>query len=38
VLTISSGYDPLYLTRAVASGQENYYLSAVAEHGVPPGV
>jgi conjugative relaxase-like TrwC/TraI family protein len=38
VLTITSGYDPLYLTRAVATGRENYYLSAVAEHGEPPGV
>src|SRR6266498_5406951 len=32
------GYDPLYLTRAVATGRENYYLSAVADHGEPPGV
>jgi len=38
VLTISSGYDPLYLTRSVATGRENYYLSAVAEHGEPPGI
>src|SRR5712691_8389553 len=38
VLTISSGYDPGYLTRAVATGRENYYLSAVAEHGEPPGI
>jgi hypothetical protein len=38
MLTIASGYDPLYLTRAVATGRENYYLSAVAEHGEPPGV
>jgi hypothetical protein len=38
MLTISSGYDPGYLTRAVATGRENYYLSAVAEHGEPPGV
>ena len=37
VLTISSGYDPGYLTRSVATGRENYYLSAVAEHGEPPG-
>ncbi len=37
MLTIASGYDPLYLTRAVATGRENYYLSAVAEHGEPPG-
>lgn len=37
MLTISSGYDPGYLTRAVATGRENYYLSAVAEHGEPPG-
>jgi hypothetical protein len=26
------------LTRAVATGRENYYLSAVAEHGEPPGI
>ena len=38
MLTIASGYDPLYLTRAVATGRENYYLSAVAEHGEPPGI
>jgi len=38
MLTIASGYDPLYLTRAVATGRENYYLSAVVEHGEPPGV
>jgi hypothetical protein len=38
VLTIASGYDPLYLTRSVATGRENYYLSAVAGHGEPPGV
>ena len=38
MLTISSGYDPLYLTHAVATGRENYYLSAVAEHGEPPGI
>ena len=38
MLTISSGYDPGYLTRAVATGRENYYLSAVAEHGEPPGI
>ena len=38
VLTISSGYDPGYLTRSVATGRENYYLSAVAEHGEPPGI
>jgi TrwC relaxase len=38
MLTISSGYDPLYLTRAVATGRENYYLSAVAEHGEPMGI
>jgi conjugative relaxase-like TrwC/TraI family protein len=37
MLTISSGYDPGYLTRSVATGRENYYLSAVAEHGEPPG-
>src|SRR6266542_2634809 len=38
MLTISSGYDPGYLTRAVATGRENYYVSAVAEHGEPPGI
>jgi conjugative relaxase-like TrwC/TraI family protein len=38
MLSISSGYDPGYLTRAVAAGRENYYLSAVAEHGEPPGI
>jgi conjugative relaxase-like TrwC/TraI family protein len=38
MLTISSGYDPGYLTRAVATGRENYYLSAVAEQGEPPGI
>jgi conjugative relaxase-like TrwC/TraI family protein len=38
MLTISSGYDPGYLTRAVATGRENYDLSAVAEHGEPPGI
>ena len=38
MLTITSGYDPGYLTRAVATGRENYYLSAVAEHGEPPGI
>src|SRR6266568_4500760 len=38
MLTISSGYDPGYLTRSVAAGRENYYLSAVAEHGEPPGI
>jgi conjugative relaxase-like TrwC/TraI family protein len=37
VLTISPGYDPRYLTRQVGQGAENYYLSAVAEHGEPPG-
>src|SRR5215472_17200176 len=38
MLTISSGYDPGYLTRSVATGRENYYLSSVAEHGEPPGI
>jgi conjugative relaxase-like TrwC/TraI family protein len=38
MLTISSGYDPGYLTHAVATGRENYYLSAVAEYGEPPGI
>jgi hypothetical protein len=38
MLTIASGYDPGYLTRSVATGRENYYLSAVAQHGEPPGI
>ncbi len=38
MLSIFSGYDPRYLTRAVAAGKENYYLSAVVEHGEPPGI
>jgi hypothetical protein len=38
MLSVFSGYDPRYLTRAVAAGRENYYLSAVAEHGEPPGI
>ena len=38
MLTISTGYDPGYLTRAVATGRENYYLSAVAQHSEPPGI
>jgi conjugative relaxase-like TrwC/TraI family protein len=38
VLTISTGYNPGYLTHEVATGRENYYLSAVAEHGEPPGI
>src|SRR5260370_10442739 len=38
MLLIFSGYDPRYLPRAVAAGRENYYLSAVAEHGEPPGI
>src|SRR6202167_3589660 len=38
MLSVCSGYDPRYLTRAVAAGRENYYLSAVAEHGEPPGI
>jgi hypothetical protein len=37
VLSIAPGYDPRYLTRQVGAGAENYYLSAVAEHGEPPG-
>src|SRR5262245_61031304 len=37
VLSIAPGYDPRYLTREVGKGAENYYLSAVAEHGEPPG-
>lgn len=36
-LSMTPGYDPRYLTRSVAMGAENYYLSAVAEHGEPPG-
>jgi conjugative relaxase-like TrwC/TraI family protein len=38
VLTISTGYDPGYLTHEVATGRDNYYLSAVAGHGEPPGI
>jgi hypothetical protein len=38
MLSVYSGYDPRCLTRAVAAGRENYYLSAVAEHGEPPGI
>ncbi|MFI6541438.1 MobF family relaxase [Nonomuraea sp. NPDC050547] len=38
MLSIARGYDPGYLTRSVGQGAENYYLSAVAEHGEPPGV
>ena len=37
MLTISSGYDPGYLTRAVATGRENYYLSAVVSTASHPG-
>ncbi|MFE6449613.1 MobF family relaxase [Nocardiopsis dassonvillei] len=35
--TIGKGYDPEYLTKSVGKGAENYYLSAVREHGEPPG-
>lgn len=38
MLSIVAGYDPGYLTRSVGKGAENYYLSAVAEHGEPPGI
>ncbi|MFC6582120.1 MobF family relaxase [Planomonospora parontospora] len=38
MLSIAVGYDPGYLTANVAPGAENYYLSAVAEHGEPPGI
>ncbi|MER7129721.1 MobF family relaxase, partial [Streptosporangium saharense] len=38
MLSIAAGYDPGYLTRSVGRGAENYYLSAVAEHGEPPGI
>ena len=38
MLSIGKGYDPRYLTRQVGKGAENYYLSATAEHGEPPGV
>lgn len=37
VLSIGRGYDPGYLTKSVGEGAENYYLSAVREHGEPPG-
>ncbi|GAA3224944.1 MobF family relaxase [Nonomuraea helvata] len=37
MLSMSTGYDPGYLT-ATAAGAENYYLSAAGgEHGEPPG-
>ncbi|SIO87421.1 putative TraA-like conjugal transfer protein [Nocardiopsis sp. JB363] len=35
--TIGKGYDPEYLTKSVGKGAENYYLSAIREHGEPPG-
>ncbi|MBB4920971.1 MobF family relaxase [Streptosporangium saharense] len=38
MLSIAAGYDPGYLTRSVGRGAENYYLSAIAEHGEPPGI
>ena len=37
VLSIAPGYDPRYLTKEVGKGAENYYLSATAEFGEPPG-
>ncbi|MFI6802984.1 MobF family relaxase [Streptosporangium canum] len=36
--SIGLGYDPAYLVDSIAPGAENYYLSAVAEHGEPPGI
>jgi conjugative relaxase-like TrwC/TraI family protein len=36
-LSIGRGYDPRYLYNQVGRGAENYYLSAVREHGEPPG-
>jgi conjugative relaxase-like TrwC/TraI family protein len=37
VLGVHGGYDVGYLTNQVGTGRENYYLSAVAEGGEPPG-
>ena len=37
ILSIGKGYDPDYLTASVGKGAENYYLSAIREHGEPPG-
>lgn len=37
ILSIGKGYDPDYLTKSVGKGAENYYLSAIREHGEPPG-
>src|SRR3954470_12438087 len=36
VLKITTGYNPDYLLKEVATGRENYYTGAVAE-GEPPG-
>lgn len=37
MLTIGKGYDPLYLTKTVAPGAENFYLDAAHGYGEPPG-
>lgn len=37
MMSIGKGYDPGYLTKEIGQGAENYYLSAVREHGEPPG-
>ncbi|MEU0938943.1 MobF family relaxase [Embleya sp. NPDC005971] len=37
-LTIRAGSDPRYLTKAVATGSEHYYLKAIEVGGEPPGV
>lgn len=38
VLSISTGSDPGYLTKAVGQGAEHYYLRSIDEAGEPPGV
>jgi conjugative relaxase-like TrwC/TraI family protein len=37
MLTVGKGYDPLYLSKTVAPGAENYYLDAAHSYGEPPG-
>ena len=38
MMTISSGYRVGYLTKEVATGRENYYLSGVERGTEPPGI
>ncbi|NUU20302.1 MAG: relaxase domain-containing protein, partial [Streptomycetaceae bacterium] len=38
MLSISTGSDPGYLTKAVGQGAEHYYLRSIDQHGEPPGV